>query len=86
MEIGDRKVNPRMIKLINLTTGINAKWLETGEVEMFGQVIDGKNEQGINQEIEDIVNLYRQLNPFFKGYFKRQLVEIINYESGISKQ
>jgi len=74
MEVGDRKVNSRMIKLINLTTGISAKWLETGKGEMFVQDAAG--------EIEEIVNLYRQLNPFFKGYFKRQLLEIINYENG----
>jgi len=74
MEIGGRKINSRMIKIINLTTGINSKWLETGEGEMFAQDPD--------QEIEEIVNLYRQLNPFFKGYFKRQLLEIINYENG----
>ena len=74
MEIGARKINPRMIKIINLTTGISAKWLETGEGEMFDSEIE--------HEIEEIVNLYRQLNPFFKGFFKRQLLEIINYESG----
>ena len=74
MEIGDRKINSRIIKLINLTTGINAKWLETGEGEMF--------EEDKDREIEEIVNLYRQLNPFFKGYFKRQLLEIVNYENG----
>jgi transcriptional regulator with XRE-family HTH domain len=73
MEIGDRKINPRMIKIINLTTGINSKWLETGEGEMFAYDAD--------REIEEIVNLYRQLNPFFKGFFKRQLLEIINYEN-----
>jgi transcriptional regulator with XRE-family HTH domain len=73
MEIGDRKINPRMIKIINLTTGINTKWLETGKGEMFASEKDN--------EIEEIINLYRQLNPFFKGYFKRQLIEIINYES-----
>jgi len=74
MEIGGRRINPRMIKIINLTTGISSKWLETGEGEMFAQDSE--------QEIEEIVNLYRQLNPFFKGYFKRQLLEIINYENG----
>jgi transcriptional regulator with XRE-family HTH domain len=73
MEIGERKINPRMIKLINLTTGISSKWLETGKGEMFVQDATG--------EIEEIINLYRQLNPFFKGYFKRQLLEIINYEN-----
>ena len=85
MEIGDRKINPRIIKLINLTTGISRKWLETGEGEMFGQDTGNKTEQDTEQEIEEIVSLYRQLNPFFKGYFKRQLQEIINYENGVCK-
>jgi len=74
MEIGVRKVNPRIVKIINLTTGISSKWLETGEGEMFAGEAD--------REIEEIVNLYRQLNPFFKAFFKRQLLEIVNYESG----
>jgi transcriptional regulator with XRE-family HTH domain len=78
MEIGDRKVNPRMLKIINLTTGISSKWLETGKGEMFAGEPD--------KEVEEIVNLYRQLNPFFKGYFKRQLLEIINYENSTRTQ
>ena len=78
MEIGDRKVNPRIIKIINLTTGISPGWLETGEGEMFSNESD--------HEIEEIVNLYRQLNPFFKGFFKRQLLEIINYENGTKER
>ena len=83
MEIGDRKINPRMLKIINLTTGISAKWLETGEGDMFWQETGQENGQDVDREIEEIVNLYRQLNPFFRGYFKRQLLEIINYENGI---
>jgi transcriptional regulator with XRE-family HTH domain len=74
METGVRKINPRIVKIINLTTGISAKWLESGEGEMFSAEAD--------QEIEEIVNLYRQLNPFFKDFFKRQLLDIINYENG----
>jgi hypothetical protein len=74
MEIDDRKVNSRIIKIINLADGISSKWLETGKGEMFADEPD--------REIEGTVNLYRQLNHFFKGYFKRQLLEIINYENG----
>ena len=74
MEIGGRKINSRMIKLINLSTGINGKWLETGEGDIFSHDAD--------QEIEEIVNLYRQLNPFFKSFFRRQLQDLINYENG----
>ena len=74
MEIGDRRINRRMTKIINLTTGVSRRWLETGEGEMFDCEVE--------HEIEEIVNLYRQLNPFFKGFFKRQLLEIVNYENG----
>jgi transcriptional regulator with XRE-family HTH domain len=35
MEIGDRKVNPRIMKLISSTYNVNLQWLETGEGEMF---------------------------------------------------
>ena len=77
METGVRKINSRMLKIINLTTGISSKWLETGEGEIFDSEME--------HEIEEIVNLYRQLNPFFKGFFKRQLLEIINYENGTEK-
>jgi len=73
MEIGGRKINPRMMRIINLATGISSRWLETGEGEMFGCEME--------DEIEEIVGLYRQLSPFFKGFFRRQLLEIVNYES-----
>jgi hypothetical protein len=75
MEIGERKINRRMVKIINLTTGISARWLETGEGDMFSP-------PDTCAEIEEIVNLYRQLNPFFRNFFKRQLIDIINYENG----
>ena len=78
MEIGARKTHPRIIKIINLTTGISSKWLETSEGEIFANEIE--------HEIEEIVNFYRQLNPFSRGFFKRQLLEIINYENGTKGQ
>jgi transcriptional regulator with XRE-family HTH domain len=75
MEIGERKINPRMVKIINLATGISARRRETGEGDMFSP-------PDAHAEIEEIVSLYRQLNPFFKSFFKRQLIDIINYENG----
>jgi transcriptional regulator with XRE-family HTH domain len=77
METGVRKINPRIIKIISLTAGISAKWLESGEGEMFAAEAE--------QEIEEIVNLYRQLNPFFKQFFKQQLLAIINHENELKK-
>jgi hypothetical protein len=31
-------------------------------------------------EIQEIVELYKQLSPYFKTYFRRQLKDIMEYE------
>jgi transcriptional regulator with XRE-family HTH domain len=71
MEIGDRKVNPRIMKLGSSTFNIDLHWLETGEGEMF--YIDTEN------EIAEIISLYKRLNPFFKGFIMRQLRDLIEF-------
>jgi transcriptional regulator with XRE-family HTH domain len=72
MEIGDRKVNPRIMKLISSIYNVNLQWLETGDGEMF--YIDTE------KEIEEIISLYKRLNPFFKKFIIRQLRELIEYK------
>ena len=72
MEIGDRKVNPRIMKLVSSMFNINLQWLETGEGEMFYMDTE--------KEIEEIISLYRQLNPFFKKFIIRQLRELSEYK------
>jgi transcriptional regulator with XRE-family HTH domain len=72
MEIGDRKVNPRIMKLISSIYNDNLQWLETGEGEMF--YIDTE------KEITEIISLYKRLNPFFKKFIIRQLRELIEFK------
>ena len=72
MEIGDRKVNPRIMKLVSSLYNISLRWLETGEGEMFYT--------GTEQEIEEIINLYKQLNPFFKKFIINQLRELTEFK------
>jgi len=72
METGDRKVNPRIMKLVSSIYNVNIKWLETGEGEMFYSC----NEK----EIEEIIDLYKKLNPFFKKFIIRQIQELIEYK------
>lgn len=73
MEVGERKVNPRIIKLASSIFGISIRWLETGEGAMFYHDTE--------QEIEEIISLYKQLNPFFRQFIIRQLRELIEYEA-----
>ena len=72
METGDRKVNPRIIKLVSSTFNVNIQWLETGEGEMFYTDTE--------KEIEEIISLYKKLNPFFKKFIIRQISELIEYK------
>jgi transcriptional regulator with XRE-family HTH domain len=72
METGDRKVNPRIMKLVSSTFNINLQWLETGEGEMF--YVNTEN------EIEEIISLYKRLNPFFQKFIMRQLRDLIEFK------
>ena len=72
MEIGDRKVNPRIMKLVSSIFNVNMQWLETGEGEMFYTDTE--------KEIEEIISLYRQLHPFFKKFIIRQIRELIEFK------
>jgi len=72
MEIGERKVNPRIMKLVSSIFNVNLQWLETGEGEMFYTDTES--------EIEEIISHYRRLNPFFKKFIMRQLRDLIEYK------
>jgi len=72
MEIGNRKVNPRVMKLVSVIFNVNIKWLETGEGEMFYTDTE--------KEIEEIIGLYKRLDPFFKKFIIRQLHDLIEYK------
>jgi len=73
MEIGNRKVNPRIMKLVSTIFNINLQWLETGDGDMFYTDTE--------KEIEEIISLYKRLNPFFKKFIVHQLRELIEYKS-----
>jgi transcriptional regulator with XRE-family HTH domain len=72
MEIGDRKVNPRIMKLISTIYNVNLQWLETGEGEIFYE--------NTEKEIEEIVSLYKRLKPFFRKFIIRQLRDLIEFK------
>jgi transcriptional regulator with XRE-family HTH domain len=72
MEIGDRKVNPRIMKLVSSFFNVSLQWLETGEGEMFYS--------NTEKEIEEIISLYKRLNPFFRKFIIRQLYDLIEFK------
>ena len=72
METGIRKVNPRIMKLVSSIFNVNIQWLETGEGEMFYTDTE--------KEIEEIIGLYKKLNPFFKKFIIRQIRELLEFK------
>jgi transcriptional regulator with XRE-family HTH domain len=73
LELGHQPVNERIIKLICTTFGVNPIWLKTGEGLMFHDASNGK--------IDEIVAIFKQLDPFFQDYFLNQLRQIYEYET-----
>jgi transcriptional regulator with XRE-family HTH domain len=75
METGDRRVNPRIMKLVSAIFGLNMRWLESGEGEMFYH--------NTEREIEEIIGLYKQLNPFFRQFILRQVRDLLEFEASM---
>jgi transcriptional regulator with XRE-family HTH domain len=72
LELGQKPVNDRIIRLISTTFGASEKWLKSGEGPMF---YDPKS-----RKIEEIIRIFRNLNPFFQDYFLEQMEKIHEYE------
>jgi transcriptional regulator with XRE-family HTH domain len=71
IELGQKKVLDRHIKLIVSAFGVNEVWLRTGEQEMFveGTTPDNK----INKTVE----MLKQLDPFFQDFIMDQLYKLL---------
>lgn len=64
LELGNRKVNDRMIKLICTQYNVNEAWLRDGTGEMFCSASDSR--------LERIIALFQQLEPAFQDYVLEQ--------------
>lgn len=64
LELWNRKVNDRMIKLICTQYNVNEAWLRDGTGEMFRSASDSR--------LERIIALFHQLEPAFQDYVLEQ--------------
>ena len=69
IELGKRKVNERIAKLISFTYGVNENWLRSGNGEMFIRVEDEK--------LEKLTACFKQLTPDFQEYILKQIEELL---------
>ena len=77
IELGQKKIINRHIKLIVSAFGVNEGWLRTGEGEMF--------EKGATPDykIAETVEVFKQLNPFFQDFILDQLHKLLEYEKKV---
>jgi transcriptional regulator with XRE-family HTH domain len=65
LENSHRKLNPRIIKLITDTFGVNEQWLQTGNGDMF------TNHKDVS--LNEVISLYKQLHPKLQKLVIEQL-------------
>ena len=65
MELGNKKVNERIIRLISMEFGVNEHWLRTGEGSMYNEEAD------IN--IAKLTSLFKSLTPEYQECALTQL-------------
>lgn len=72
MELGKRKVNERIIRLICSTYGVSENWLRSGEGEMFDQEPD--------QNLNRMVAFFKELRPEFQDYVLQQIDQLLDLQ------
>jgi transcriptional regulator with XRE-family HTH domain len=80
IEIEQKKVLDRHIKLIVSAFGVNEAWLRTGEGEMFEKDVTP------DYKITETVELFKQLNPFFQDFIMDQLYKLLEYEKSTKEE
>ena len=65
IEVGNRKVNDRIIRLICITFNVSDKWLRTGEGEMFNK--------SPSRMTELACATFQELKPEYQDYVLKQI-------------
>lgn len=69
LELGNRNVNDRLIKLVCITFHASESWLRTGQGDMF--------EERPNQLLESALANFKALKPEFQEYILKQIDELL---------
>jgi transcriptional regulator with XRE-family HTH domain len=77
LELGNRRVNDRIIRMISMNFGVSEEWLKTGAGECFDRIDDYK--------LEQVIGYFRKLDPCFQDYVLKQfdiLLDLQNKKAG----
>jgi hypothetical protein len=70
-----RKVNDRLVRLINTAFGVTEGWLRTGEGEMF------RKDSTPDYKVTEVEEIFKKLNPYFQDFILDQLRKLLEYET-----
>jgi transcriptional regulator with XRE-family HTH domain len=68
IELGNRRVNPRMVKLLVAAYGVNETFLKTGKGEIFTRKTDPR--------LDSMIRIFQELPPDFQDYILRQIEDL----------
>jgi len=74
IELEQKKVLDRHIKLIVNAFGVNETWLRTGEGVMFEKDVTP------DYKVSETIEIFKQLNPYFQDFILDQLHKLLEYE------
>lgn len=72
IELGNRKVNDRLVKLVSVTFNVSDTWLKTGVGDMF--------EERPNQLAESAISLFKELKPAYQQYILNQIDQLLEIQ------
>ena len=72
LEVGNRKVNDRIIRLISTSFNVREEWLKTGEGSMFLERPD--------QLTEFAAATFMELKPEYRDYILKQMDQLLDIQ------
>lgn len=73
MELGDKKINERTIRMISMEFNADEHWLRSGEGSMFNNEVEAR--------VTKAAKLFKSLNPQFQDCALNQLNELVKLYS-----
>jgi transcriptional regulator with XRE-family HTH domain len=80
VELGKKKVNDRLIRLIVTSYGVSEKWLRAGEGELFEKDVTP------DYKVSEAVETFKRLSPFFQDFILEQIRRLLSYEESLGQQ
>ena len=72
VELGNTKVNDRIIKLMHFILNVNEEWLRTGKGDMF--------EEEPNTTLALAVSSFKELKPVYQEYVLKQIDQLLEIQ------